>query len=278
MPELSLPSSELGLEQLTSPEAIELWVSVLPFMHYPRTNADHQRQRQELRLTLSGHFQTYLGNRKKRVVAKGRRLKGAVVAIEGRESTAFMDLGGLAGLADAPNTDHQLKRGKKITKNWFSVFYIAWTLARLSKIYPERGKAVSVNKAVHVALERKDRHPLIHGNRDNLRKAWSEFKPVAHLCAAYVLTQTALDEPTPKDPAMKLLENLDVFFGFAVYFQDFLTGLKPSHSQLSNLIALEDIWSVPESLGTEPLEPPLDPLTEAEAEAYKDYKSPTPYN
>lgn len=280
MPELPLPITALQVDELTLTltEEIELWLSILPFMHYPRIDVDHEKLRQELRLTLSGHFQGFLDEKKGRAKMKGRRLKDSIVAADERESLNFTYLGGLAGLTEAPGTNHFKKRGKQITKDWFSVFYLSWTLARLVKVFPNDGKKVSVNKVIHIALEQKDCHPLCHGNRDSLRKAWSEFKPVAHLCTAYILTQIALKDSKVNNPTMKVLKNLDVFFGFAVYFQGFLTSLKPSNSKLPSLISLDDMWFIPERHGIEQLEPPLDPLTEAEDEAYRGYKSPIPYD
>lgn len=280
MPKLPLPSTVLRVDEqtLTLTEEIELIISVLPFMHYPRVDGEHEELRQKLRMTLSGYFQPYLESKKNRAKARGRRLKRAIVDVDKREVETFIELGGLAGLTEAPGTSHFKERGKKITKDWYSVFYLSWTLARLAKTFPNDSNKVSVNKVIHVALEQKGRHPLLHKNRDSLRKAWSEFKPVAHLCSAYIITQIALKDSTIHDPTMKLLKNLDVFFGLAIHFQGFLTSLKPSNSKLPGLISSDDMWFIPERLGIEQLEPPLDPLTEAEDEAYDRYKSPTPYD
>jgi hypothetical protein len=105
---------------------------------------------------------------------------------------------GALTLTGSPSAD-ELER--EWTSRWWSIIYTGKLIALIGSINQHHLEAeASVNKAIHILCETEgnDRErmssfrqcgfPGVYGS--SLKKAWAKFRPVAHLCGAYVTTET----------------------------------------------------------------------------------------
>lgn len=128
----------------------------------------------------------------------------------------------------------------------------------------------SLNKALAIL-----RDPIANFriSEASLRSAWSRYKPVAHLCAAFSLAyhEAMREDPDELDERMKSSyhEELDVTLSVAAAYQSFAIGFKP-HGQDQPLLDPKEIWLL---RGVEAYNsftpPPLLPELLAVAEAYR---------
>jgi hypothetical protein len=119
--------------------------------------------------------------------------------------------------------------------------------------YPEL-RGGSVKKAAFLLEHSDGRNGLIIRNERDIRRAWAKFKDIAHLAAAFVLTDISRQN---KDSE---LEELLVFLTIAREFERFGESFYP-HAQKKPLLDPGKMWSVPKYLPlpdpTVPVAPPL---------------------
>ena len=128
----------------------------------------------------------------------------------------------------------------------------------------------SFNKALAILRGPMSDFPV---SETSLRAAWSRYKPVAHLCAAFSLAfrEALREDPDELDERMKSAyhEELDVTLSVAAAYQRFAISFTP-HGQDQPLLDPQEIWSL---RGIEAHEsfvsPPLLPELLAVAEAYR---------
>jgi hypothetical protein len=107
-------------------------------------------------------------------------------------------IGGAVALTDSPSAD-TLKQ--EWTRRWFGVVYtgkLVCLIFSINEHLPQVG--ASLNKAIYVLRETEGKDeernaglkqfgfPSVY--ESSLKEAWRQFKPVAHLCAAYVTTES----------------------------------------------------------------------------------------
>jgi hypothetical protein len=117
----------------------------------------------------------------------------------------------------------------------------------------------------------------------SLKKAWSTYKPVAHLCAAYVTTETlfygellARDfwEYWAQPPAFYRDDVFRIFLIAAKAVERFTTSCRP-HGQTRALISEDEIYSLPGDIfGPGTPDCSFRPLSERELAALKNYQAP----
>jgi hypothetical protein len=129
----------------------------------------------------------------------------------------------------------------------------------------------SLNKAFAIL---KDPITNFRVSERNLRSAWSQYKPVAHLCAVFALAfEEAMREGGPHELHERLTyvfdEELHTTLALAAAYQRFATGFMP-HGKKQPLLDHEKIWLL---RGIEPevsfRPPPLPPNLLKVVEAYK---------
>jgi hypothetical protein len=87
------------------------------------------------------------------------------------------------------------------TRRWWTIVYTGKIIALIGSIdQHHREFGASVNKAIHILCETegndKQRMSAYQQSgfsgvyESSLKKAWARFRPVAHLCSAYVTTET----------------------------------------------------------------------------------------
>ncbi|MDO8589233.1 MAG: hypothetical protein Q7T82_19575 [Armatimonadota bacterium] len=176
---------------------------------------------------------------------------------------------------------------------WWSIVYTGKLIELVGSIHQHDPQAASLNKAIHILrkTEGNGKHPTVMLRQrgfpgvyeSSLKKAWRKFKPVAHLCAAYVITQTRYAElqlggefrECWKEPPVfyKGLPFL-VFCSVAKWVETFATSFF-SRGQRQPLITKEEIFALPkEILDWVPPHCPFRMLTEEEIAALNSYRAP----
>jgi hypothetical protein len=182
-------------------------------------------------------------------------------------------------------------------RRWFGVVMTGRLILLIGSINQHTSFGASFNKAIHVARETDGNdkeikallkqlgYPGIYDS--SLKKAWRTFKPVAHLCGAYVITELLyrgekLFREIFRDfakywrhPAL-----VDLFTAFSMYctfgrfIEEFATSFRP-HGRRDPLISTEEIYSLDRNFGfTLVFKLSFPPLTEEEIAALKGYSAP----
>jgi hypothetical protein len=204
-------------------------------------------------------------------------------------------LGGVIGsavaLTDSPSAD---ALQQEWTRRWFGIVYtgkLVCLIFSINEHHPQVG--ASLNKAIYVLREtegkdeernaglRRFGFPSVY--ESSLKEAWRRFKPVAHLCAAYVTTESHYYEDELsrdfmeywlKPPAIYEDDVFGTFCLVARSVEQFVTTFRP-HSKSQALISRDEIYSLPEKI-FDPKVPLLSArsLTDDEMAALKRYKAP----
>ena len=204
-------------------------------------------------------------------------------------------LGGVIGsavaLTDSPSAD---ALQQEWTRRWFGIVYtgkLVCLIFSINEHHPQVG--ASLNKAIYVLREtegkdeernaglRRFGFPSVY--ESSLKEAWRQFKPVAHLCAAYVTTESHYYEDELsrdfmeywlKPPAIYEDDVCGTFCLVARSVEQFVTTFRP-HGRRQALISKDEIYSLPEKI-FDPKVPLLSArrLTDDEMAALRTYKAP----
>jgi hypothetical protein len=200
-------------------------------------------------------------------------------------------IGGAVALTTSPSAD-QLKQ--EWTRRWFGIVYtgkLVCLIFSINEHHPQVG--ASLNKAIHVLRETDGKDEKRNAGlrqlgfpgvyESSLKEAWRRFKPVAHLCAAYVTTESYYYEDELsrdfmeywlKPPAFYQDDAFGTFVRVARSVEQFVTTFRP-HGQRHALITKDEIYSLPEKI-FDPEAPPLSArtLTDDEIAALRTYRAP----
>ncbi len=203
-------------------------------------------------------------------------------------------IGGAIALTDSPSADALMQEW---TRRWFGIVYtgkLVCLIFSINEHHPQFG--ASLNKAIYVLREtdgkdeernaglRQFGFPSVY--ESSLKEAWRQFKPVAHLCAAYVTTESHYYEDELsrdfmeywlKPPALYQDDVFGTFCRVARSVEQFVTTFRP-HGRRQALISKDEIYSLPEKI-FEPKASPLSArkLTDDEMAALKTYRAPKQY-
>ncbi len=197
-------------------------------------------------------------------------------------------------LKDSPS-EHTLEQ--EWMRRWFAVVCTGRLLLLIGSINQHTHSGASLNKAIYVLREtdgnntdvkavlKEFKYPAI--NDSSLKNSWRTFKPVAHLCAAYLASELLLRKEMlfrtvfqdfgkfRKKPPV--LFQPDVFLWFctvAACVEDFVTSFRP-HGQQQALISKEEIYSLDNFFRTDlTLRLSFPPLLEEEIAALEGYRAP----
>jgi hypothetical protein len=185
----------------------------------------------------------------------------------------FRAHGGYSTVAGAPGFETLNEEIVAKSKQTLAVGELLHTVRCIAQFHREVAGGASVNKAVKVMGARAD-VPGALRNRAGLMEAWSEFKPVAHVCAA--LTE-AYDHVGERAKAMSEDEP---FFGrlgwtlaVARDYQEFMTTFIP-HGRREGLVLVEESWTIPAGLTLPNVQIGTGVLSPKAIEALRNYKAP----
>ena len=154
---------------------------------------------------------------------------------------------------------------RESTNRWWSTVYTGKLILLVGRIHEHHPQTeASLNKAIHIlcVTEGKDENlklalrqrglPGVY--ESSLKQAWSKFTPVAHLCAAYVITQTLYREEFggefwewwEEPPVFRDALPFKVFCAIAKCVETFATLFLSRGRQ--PLISREKIFALPEEI------------------------------
>lgn len=169
----------------------------------------------------------------------------AVHDIEALENTQTQigdwleEAGGLLPVTTGPGIPGFEKEAASKLGGWFAAGLILALVRRMASHHPDLQGGASVNKAVFM-LERVPA-PMCPKNSHDLRRAWTTYKPVAHLCAA-LFDATIREEACPLHPG----EDLYAFLADAEAYQHFGLNHVPPRAKGVPLLDSTTTWLLPE--------------------------------
>jgi hypothetical protein len=153
-----------------------------------------------------------------------------------------------------------------------------YALSRLGAIIPKYRAKVDKQR---ILAFKQSGFPGVY--ESSLKKAWTRFRPVAHLCAAYVTTETHyyeqqlsrdFSEYWKEPPAFYQDEVFEVFCLLAKSVERFATSFL-SRGQRQPLISKDEIFALPDEIFEPGITlPSFRALTEEELIALKTYRAP----
>jgi len=182
-------------------------------------------------------------------------------------------------------------------RRWFGVVYTGRLTLLIGSINQHTPNGGSLNKAIFImreidgeneevkTLTQRYNHPGIY--ESSLKKSWRTFKPVAHLCAAYVSTELRYRGAKRFGDIFRVFATycehpalLEQFTAFSMYctfgrfVEQFVTSFRP-HGQQASLISPEEIYSLDRNFGFKSVfKLSFPPLSDDEIEALSRYRAP----
>lgn len=203
-------------------------------------------------------------------------------------------IGAMFALKDSPS-EQALEEDRM--RRWFGVVFTGRLILLIGSINQQTRSGASLNKAIHVASETDGNntdikallklynHPGIYDS--SLKKTWRTFKPVAHLCGAYLITELLyrggqffrdifrdFTQYRDKPPALYQFTAFSMFCTYAKFIDEFVTSFRP-HGQRDALISKEEIFSLDSILGPQLLfQLSFPTLNDEERASLKRYQAP----
>lgn len=271
-----MPKLHLGCLKTPQKRAIAV-LRIYAVMAWP---GDHQRQEQYIASELAELMAKF----EEQIQVSGDPLFKLKIAHKARIATRsdfeeqfFIPHGGYGAVAQAPGTERLEKNFMAPVQKWLVPSIILTATARISKHHPEIKGGGSVNKGVFLIENIAKRVPdnALPKTASLIRKIWTDFKPVAHLCAGWMLTNFATNKMTGTNAKEK--DDLRLFLSASKWFEDFATTYVP-HGRGSPLVSPAEIYEIPETAdGIMPQDIIIEPLSDFELEIINEYVAPTPY-
>ena len=164
------------------------------------------------------------------------------------DSALFNEQGGLIELADAPGISHQFDDLQRRTKHMLTAGFLLFLIRNMTAHDDLKGGA-SINKAAWIVEKLKP--PGAHRNVRDILKCWSQFKPVAHWCAAlFEYFNESVDAHRSgktdfPDVEERILDDIGRFLGIAEVYEDFAATHVPLHTVGATLCDRRLQWRVP---------------------------------
>lgn len=121
----------------------------------------------------------------------------------------WTEVGGLEAVSRAALDCTLSNRTAHRFKGWCTVGYMMDLIHRMAVHHPSLPGGAGVNKAAHVVEELGQGNELFYHQRRRILEAWTEYRPVGHLCAAYFVTCAAAacqGDAAPNDRAWEAID------------------------------------------------------------------------
>jgi hypothetical protein len=193
--------------------------------------------------------------------------------------TWFQIVGGFGAVAQASSLAHYEKEVKGEIGRQFGAGLILALIRRMAEHHADLPGGASVNKAIFVCERVKA--PLVPRNQRDLRKAWTDYKPSSHLCAAlfdvFISAISENDDAEMSGNAIRdyLTEQFPCFLSMAFQYQSFGTTYIPPRAK-KPLLDPSETWMIPDNQTIPRLNIRPVPLGERMLAAAKCYKAPIP--
>jgi len=184
--------------------------------------------------------------------------------------------GGFMAVANAPRLQDYQDQMMGQVGAWFAAGLILALIRRMATHHSDLPGGASVNKAVFI-LER-IHAPMVPRNSHDLRRAWAEYKPVAHFCASlfdtFMDAMEDCDTPAATGVEMerKLREEFPAFLALSDAYQQFGLTYVPRRAKGQPILDPAQAWLLPEEKQWAPtpyVPAPFDAQLLAAASAYR---------
>lgn len=181
--------------------------------------------------------------------AQRNEWKIASQVIKKEATLKFDQAGGFTAAAFSPGLISQNRHMENISRDWFSTGLVLKLVWSMDQHHSSLRGGASVKKALYI-LDNINL-PMTSSNAKYLSRAWSKYRPVAHLCAAlYDIFSIAADGGKQPDVISAevrrmLLEDFDVFLAFADAYQNFGLSYRPQHTKSQTILDSGQTWLLP---------------------------------
>lgn len=159
--------------------------------------------------------------------------------------------------------------------SWYIAGSVVHLVRTMAQYHPDIRGGPSVGKAMAL-LERFTEGPAKPPDRQALRATWTAFKPVAHLCAAFVsLLNEVRRRPDEEQDALAgalFFDMLGILLALGRDYQAFATAYRAPGRQ-APLLAADAIWTVPARLALPSAKVQTAPFSARTLAALKDYRA-----
>lgn len=189
----------------------------------------------------------------------------------------FQPSGGFGTVASAPSIGSLRLAGAEKTKAWLAVGQLLYTIRCIATFHADVRGGASINKSVELMTRFVSGKNTL-SDRTRIMQAWSDFKPVAHLCAAYTeavaiglkyggAVQEDIREGAP------FFSALGRTLAVAQDYQSFATSFRP-HGREAPLIDTDEIFQVPDQTRLREMPASIGPLKDEMIVALRGYRAP----
>lgn len=214
-----------------------------------------------------------------RIVAADR---GTYQAIREEYKRWFEEDGGHFAIANAKSFFDYIEELCKINRDILAAGLALVLIRQMSVHHADLPGGASVNKAMYLLEKMPKELPLPHNMRD-LRRAWSNYKPVLHFCAAFFECYMRADMKRHGDQKEiqcdfdeLMTYRFPEFLSLVDTYQRFGTSFIPARAKGEALIDPETAWLLPEQKQWPIIDHPASPLGGWMLEAAKNYRAPVP--
>jgi hypothetical protein len=275
MPEIPLLYIPKPLDRWTWYERTQFWVHLLPYMLFPVLK--DERRRNTMKMVLKADFQSHLKHRIDVLCWDNRKSKqlNNVVKIFFDELKVFCENDGFGVVAKAEPISHMpTRKNKALLRSLFTCLCIFKYLCSMHKHHQGTigPGGPSLRKAKSMIKEMSAENESLHANSTSISNSWRDYKSSIHLIGAFEMCRCAARSVSTEFCHEDALDDIDLFMGLALYFQDELLSL-PKNPGKGPLIERHEIWWLPNAFGVEKVEVPAKPLTEGQLARLGEYKT-----
>jgi hypothetical protein len=192
----------------------------------------------------------------------------------------FQEGGSFMTAASARSLAEYQREMQERVPAWFAAGLILALIRRMAMHHADLPGGASFNKAVFV-LERAGL-PIIPRNRNDLRRAWTTYKTVAHFCAA--LFDTFLEcmevgggpDRIAAEMERRINEEFPGFLAMADAYQEFGLSYAPPQTKDRPILDKAEAWLLPGEKQWEPTPYVPAPLDARLLEIARAYRAPVP--
>lgn len=203
-----------------------------------------------------------------------------IKAVQEQMEKWFDEAGGHGSVSMAPGFSAFQNDFKKRLRSWLGAGAILGMVRRMATHHTDLPGGASVKKAIFI-LER-TKYPLVPQNERDLRRAWVEYRSVAHFCAVLLdwITAVARLTNTPEELSAAVQDLMNehflLFLSEAEAYVEFGLAHKPQRTRSQTLLDPAETWVLPQDRPwpkscNEPA-----PLNELLLKAAREYRAPMP--
>jgi hypothetical protein len=195
----------------------------------------------------------------------------------------FVANGGLGQLSRSKSLSDLQEEHRKAYRGWVATYLVVRAYMMISELDAGTPRSPSLRRAADIAIADRvrwtsaDPQVPVRNDANWIKKQFRAYRPVAHLCTAYVNLHQQYRSANSNGEVMfnhEVFGGMSRLLGHAATIEDwFMDHADSAHKPLLDRSTLVTTFAIP---GIERLPIPLVKLTNQEFRAYRDYKAPLP--